>query len=181
MSLLDFQSHLNSNIRKSFSKNRRVIGQLPTGGGKTYCIADIVARSIAKGNVVCVSCHRIEIFESIYHTLKKFGIQPSLIAQGQNPMPGAQVYLAMVETVCRRMQKGLIEKLNINFFILDEVHLGNYYKLVTQLNCNVLGFTATPKSTGSPELNEYFDDIVCGASVKELIDIGRLVPATTFS
>ncbi len=181
MKPFEFQEEFISGIQGAFRRNKRVIGQLATGGGKSVAIAEIARRAILKGKVVCISCHRIEIFEQLFANLMKFGITPGLISAGQYPMPGSQVYLSMVETVCRRMNKGLMEKLNINFFILDEVHYGSYYKLVDQLDCHVLGFTATPKSTGKPELKEYFDTIVCGIPIAELIRIGRLVPTTTYS
>lgn len=181
MPLYDYQAELVEDLSKAFRKNRRVIGQLPTGGGKGYILSDIAKRVILKGKVVCISCHRIEIFQQIFAHLRSFGIFPSIIAQGEYPMGGAQCYLSMVETVCRRMNKGLIAHLNIDFFILDEVHFGSYYKLVTQLDQKILGFTATPKSTGSPELKEYFDDIVCGPKLSELISMGRIVKTKTFS
>ncbi len=181
MKPFDFQNEFVYNIRQAFRKSKRVIGQLATGGGKGVVIALIAQMAVAKGNVVCISCHRIEIFEQLFKNLVSFGMSPGLIAAGQHPMPGSQVYLSMVETVCRRMDKGLIDKLNINFFILDEVHYGSYYKLIEKLDCNILGFTATPKSTGNPELNEYFDSIVCGIPIAELIRIGRLVPTVTYS
>lgn len=180
--LFDYQEELLTDTRKSFGrKNKRVIVQLPTGGGKGVVLAEMAKRAIESGNTPCISCHRVEIFDQLYNNLKSFGIQPSLIAAGTHPMPGAPCYLSMVETLCRRMNKGLIDKLNINFFILDEVHFGSYYKLVNQLDCCIAGFTASPKSTGKPELNTYFDDIVCGPKVSELIRIGRLTPGVTFS
>jgi len=181
MILYDYQQSFISDIGIAFKKNPRIVGQLPTGAGKGVILAEIARRSIAKGNVVCISCHRIEIFEQLFTNLRAFGITPSLISAGQYPMAGAQCYLSMVETFCRRMSRGLVEKLNINFFILDEVHFGSYYKLVNELKQPVLGLTATPKSTGKPDLNKYFDDIVCGCSIRTLIKERRLVPTKTFS
>lgn len=179
--LFNYQHEFLNDIGKAFRKNRRVMAQGHPGFGKTITFVEITKRAIAKGNVVCIAAHRIEIFEQTFNQLVSFGITPSLIMPGNHPMPGAQVYLSMVETFCRRMNKGLTEKLNINFFILDEAHIGSYHKLVSQLDCHVLGFTGTPKSTGNPELKDYYDDIVCGIGVEELIKIGRLVPARTFS
>jgi len=179
--LMDFQHEFRDNISLSFRKNKRVIAQAHPGFGKTIVFCDIARRAIAKGNIVCIAVHRVELLEQTFKQLVSFGISPSIIAPGKHPMPGAQVYLSMIETFCRRMDKGLVDKLNINFFILDESHIGNYHKLIKQLDCYVLGFTGTPKSTGTPELKDYYDDIVCGIGVNELIQVGRLVPAKTFS
>ena len=181
MKLFDYQLRFENDVRLAFRKNKKIIGQMPTGAGKGVVIASIVKQAIEKGFIPCVSCHRIEIFEQLYENLRRFGIMPSVIASGQHPMGGAPCYISMVETFCRRMNKGAIDHFNINFFILDEVHFGTYYKLVKELNCHVLGLTATPKSTGSPELNEYFDDIVIGPTIAELQSIGRLCKAKTYS
>lgn len=182
MKLFDYQSDFINNCGRSFARgNKRVIAQLPTGGGKGFVLAEIARRAIDKGGVPCISCHREEIFQQLYKNLRILGVSPSLIAQGEYPMAGAPCYLSMVETFCRRENKGLIEHLGIDFYILDEIHLGNYHKMVKDTKNKVIGFTATPKSTGKPELNEYFDDIVCGPSVKDLIKAGRLLKERTFS
>lgn len=181
MKLFDFQSELVDAGNKLCQKYKRVILQLMTAGGKTFCIAEITRRALLKGNNVCIGVHRIEIFHQVVKTLRLFGIDACPIVAGHNPMPGHQVYVAMVETFSRRQQKGLTKKLNINLFILDEIHIGNYYKMVKEIECYVVGFTATPKSTGKPELAEYFEAIHCGPSIRELVDLGRLVPAKTYS
>jgi len=182
MELFDFQRELVDKIQGEFRKrHKKVIGQLPTGGGKTVVMAEIAMSAMKKGNAVCIICHRIEIFQQIVKTLNRFGIFPGMITAGSMPMPGHQCYVAMVETLYKRIKKDMIQRYNINFFIGDEAHYGAYYKIIKDCNLFWLGMTATPKSTGSPELNEYFDSIACGPSVRELIRIGRLVPATTFS
>lgn len=179
--LYSYQEDLKANIAKQFRFHNKLIAQLPTGGGKGVIIADIARSAIEKGNVPCISVHRKEIFHQIYLHLREFGIFPGIIAQGEYPMGGHKCYLSMIETFCRRVNKGITDHLGINFFILDECHLGNYYKLIQSVDNKILGFTATPKSTGKPELKEYFDNIICGPDPSELIKIGRLSPCITFS
>lgn len=183
MKPFDFQEKFISDMGNAFRKHDHVIGCAATGFGKGVTLAEIARRSILKGNVICISCHRVEIFQQLFSNLLAFGVTPGIIAAGHKTQTGHQCYLSMVETFCRRMNKGLIDKLNINFFVLDEVHLGNYYKMVQGVRggVKILGLTATPKSTGKPELKEYFDDIVCGISISELISIGRLTPGITYS
>lgn len=180
--LFQYQHEFRDNIRRAFRTNKRVIACAHPGFGKTITFCDIARLAIARGNVVCIAAHRIEIFEQTFKQLVSFGITPSLIAPGKHPMPGWQVYLGMVETIHRRMDRGLVNKLNINFFIFDEAHLGNYAKLIGQLDEEfILGFTGSPKSAGNVELKDLYDNIVCGIGVEELIALGRLVPAKTFS
>ncbi len=181
MNLYEFQGMFVSDIRQSFRSNKRIIGQLATGGGKTVCISEITRLAITAGTIVCIAAHRKEIFNQIARTLERFGIIPELIKPGSNPYLGGSCYLAMIETLCRR--DGLFEELNVNFLIVDEAHEGSYFKLINKLDpsVRVLGFSATPKSTGKPDLREYFDDIVCGPPISELIKLGRLVNAATHS
>jgi superfamily II DNA or RNA helicase len=182
MKPFDFQLELIDKIKQKFRKrHKRVIGQACTGFGKTVVMAHIAASSIEKGNVVCIICHRDEIFKQIIKALRAFGITPGIITSKATSMPGHQCYVAMVETLYKRIKKDMIQRYNINFFIGDEAHYGAYYKIIKDCNLPWLGMTATPKSTGSPELNEYFEDIACGINIRELIRMGRLVPATTFS
>lgn len=181
MNLFDYQRDFKRKIASSFRRHNRVIGQLETGGGKGVLLADIVKSSIEKGNIPCVVCHRIEIFQQLFKNLIKFGIQPGLITSGQYPMGNHPCYLSMVETVTKRVIKGMTDHLGINFWIMDEIHIGNYYKLCNQIECKILGLTATPKSTGQPELKEYFDELICGIRTDELITIGRLLPVVTYS
>lgn len=181
MKLFDYQDKFITDLGKSLSKNNRTIGQLPTGGGKGVILSFIANRSKDKGFTPCIGVHRIEIFQQILRHLIALGIRPGLISPGNKPMPGSGVYLAMVETMKRRLSTDIIKQLGINFFILDEVHFGSYYKLIQSVDSKILGFTATPKSTGKPELKEYFDDLVCGPSVSDLIKVSRLAPAVTYS
>lgn len=181
MKLFEDQEIFLSNLGKAVARNKRVIAQLPTGGGKTVIQAEIVRRANLKGKAVCILVHREEIMMQFYHTLRKFGFAAELIMPGRRPFPNRPVYVGMVETFNRRIQKGILDNLNIDFFMLDEAHWGAYPKIIDQVSQKVIGFTATPKSTGKPELKDHYCDIVCGPTVNQLIDMGRLSKGVTFS
>lgn len=182
MKLFDYQLEFKSAIQKAFRKEKRIVGQLPTGAGKTIVMADIICSAISKNKRPCIVVHREEIFQQTFKALRSFGVTPGIIAAGHKISHGHSCYLGMVETVCRRMNKGMICSLGIDFWLMDEVHWGSYWKLIENIDTYILGLTATPKSSGAKgELNEQFGDIVCGIPVKELIQIGRLVPAKTYS
>lgn len=183
MKLFPYQQQFTNEIRRAFKHNRRVIGRLPTGGGKGVIIADVARGAIEKGRCPCISVHRVEIFQQIFDNLIRFGLHPGLIESGNYPSGSHDCYLSMVETFNRRIQKGMTEHLGIDFLILDEIHLGNYHKIVKDSDLFILGFTATPKSTGKPELKEYFDALVCGPSEQDLMspEIARLARAKTYS
>jgi superfamily II DNA or RNA helicase len=181
MKLFEDQEDFLTRVRKCLARNKRIVAQLPTGGGKTVVQSEIVKRANAKGKSVCILVHRREIMLQFYNTLRKFGFNAELIMPGKRPYPNMPVYVGMVETFNRRIDKEIIDHINVDFFMLDEIHWGSYSKVVDQLDSKIIGFTATPKSTGKPELNAQFDDIVCGPTVQQLIDLGRLCPGVTYS
>lgn len=144
--------------------------------------AEICLRANKKGKVPCILVHREEILRSTFKTLMKFGIQPELIVPGRIPHSGRPVYLGMVETFNRRMAKGILDRCHIDFFQMDEAHWGSYPKIIDQLNQKILGWTATPKSSGTgPELREQYGGIVTGIKLSELIEMNRLCPGYTYS
>lgn len=181
MKLFEDQEWLLAQISDVFRKNKRVIVQSPTGSGKTVMIGEICLRTIQKGNSVCILVHREEIMMQMFNTLQRFGIQAELIMPGRTPFPNRPVYIGMVETFNRRLGKGIVDHIDVNFFINDEAHWGAYPKVIEAIDHKILGFTATPKSSGAPELNQLYDEIVCGYSVSQLEAMGRLVPGITFS
>jgi DNA repair protein RadD len=63
--LRDYQDEGVGAIRQAFTRWRRVLFVLPTGGGKTICFAYITLHAAAKGNRVIVLAHRAEIADQI--------------------------------------------------------------------------------------------------------------------
>ncbi len=184
LELYPFQEEFINGMNASFRRgNRRVLGNGMTGFGKTVVGSEAARRAIAKKNVPCVLAYREEILEQFQQSLADRRIFPGMIVPGNHPMTHYECYLGMVETFNRRVKKEpeFTKRHGINFMIADEVHIGNFSKVIDNFGGHVLGFTATPKSTGNPELNQMFDDIVLGANVQELIKYGRLVNGKTFS
>jgi superfamily II DNA or RNA helicase len=196
MILREYQKEAKEEIRIAFSKHKRVVCCSPTGAGKTVIASSIINDSFKKDKNICIVVHRIEILKQFYKALHEFGLtwinfivakqtEYQLAREGFQGMfkPRLQrLNLCMVETFHRRYGKGY-GNLNVDFYILDEIHHGSYRKLCHQSNKSfILGFTATPKASNKDEpLNGYFDDIVCPVSVNDLIELGYLVRGKTFS
>jgi superfamily II DNA or RNA helicase len=181
MQLRKYQERFVRNIAESLAKNKRVIAQLATGGGKTVTFSAISKRFNEKsGQRVLILVHRIELLDQAARTIKRnTGLESVKIVAGMKSIPDAQVYVAMVETTYRRLDKlpefGLI--------IIDEAHIGNFTKLIEHYsNKYIIGFTATPiASKKDKPLKNYFNDIVCGVSIQELIADGHLCTADHFA
>lgn len=202
MKLFPYQEELYEKLVASFRKKstKRVVACAVTGFGKTRLAAEISRRALNKGNRTCILCHRIEILLQFYNAIRDLGIMPGLIvsdaAYGMLYEAGiraelvrtddlfgqvAPVFIGMVETFNRRVKKGFLERHHVDLFIFDEAHYGAYPKVLDQIDARIIGLTATPVTTGKPNMNEMYDDIVLGAQVPELILMNRLCSGKTFS
>jgi DNA repair protein RadD len=187
MILRDYQVKFLSNISKAHKEGHQgVIGEMPTGAGKTVCMARI-ARSIAErsGNALIV-VHRAELLSQTADKLTLFGVPFGVIhAKSENPRPNAPVQIAMVQTLARRIKANKHFDFNFHYIIFDECHLAaaaSYVAIINRWpNARRLGLSATPYRLDGRGLSEVGTIVVKGPSVQELIDIGSLVPFTTYS
>lgn len=179
MQLREYQERFVRNIAESLAKNKRVIAQLATGGGKTVTFSAISKRFNEKsGQRVLILVHRMELLHQAAKTIERnTGLKAVEIVAGMKTIPDAQVYVGMVETISRRFNKlpdfGLI--------IIDEAHIGNFKKIIKHYSDSyIIGFTATPlNATKKDPLKNYFTDIVCGVDIPELIQNGYLCNVIT--
>ena len=184
--LRDYQLRLVSDLSKSMaSGNRRMIGQLATGGGKTVTFATIGKRFIEKSKKkVLVLVHREELLNQTIKTLRDwYKVNAVPIQAGCKKAPIASCYVAMCETANRRLIKNPGFFGEIGLLITDEAHLGNHFKVYEHFpDSYIIGFTATPLSSKKDKpLKNYFDDIVCGIDIKDLIEQKSLCQNITYS
>ena len=177
MILRPYQERFIKNIAAKLINHRKVVAQLATGGGKTVCFAEICDRYCAKSSQdVLILVHREEL---LTQAAKAIRLPVQKVIAGMKTIPPARVYVAMVESAHKRMH--LFE--NIGMVICDEVHIGNFTKVIEQFKEQyIIGFTATPLAAKKTNpLRNYFDDIVCGIDIPELIEDGFLCPEQTYS
>jgi superfamily II DNA or RNA helicase len=128
-----------------------------------------------------ILCHRQELIDQIVSSLKRFGIEPGVIAAGYETNYAAPVQVASVFTLARRLESVPSPDL----IIVDEAHHAvsktTWGKILTHYNCLRLGVTATPYRLSGEGLNDLFDDMVLGPSVQELIDLGALSAVKTYA
>lgn len=126
---------------------------MPPGAGKTVVGVECV-RGVEQ---VVWTAHRVELLKQAERTAAMMGVPIlTVTVQGLLSMP--------------IKPKGLL--------VFDEAHhaiaeewseLGKYYP-------KVLGLTATPENSKGVGLGAFFTSIYVGATFKELIELGRLVP-----
>lgn len=178
MKLRDYQEASVTAVATKLTKKRKVIFQLATGGGKTITFSAITKRYIDKGGKVLILVHRKELMVQTVRTLfHAYGISAQMIRAGMKFVPPSNVYVGMVESTIRRIPA------HIGLVIIDEAHNLSFAKIhdhfPTQM---IIGFTATPL-TGSKHkpLKNYYEDIICGIDIPDLIAQGSLAQNVTYA
>jgi superfamily II DNA or RNA helicase len=172
-------------LRDAFRQGARApLYQLSTGGGKTVVFAHVVKGAITKGTRVLILAHRRELIRQASNKLTDLGVPHGIIAAGLDRDHDAQVIVASIQTVARRLDTlptfGLI--------VIDEAHHAvatTWSKLLAaQSDARLLGVTATPARLDGKGLGTHcgghFDAIVCGPSMQELVDGGFLAPSKVY-
>lgn len=153
------------------SGTRRIVLQLPTGGGKTRILRRIIEHY--KGKTVYCVTHRLSLVKQLGEELREAGINYSYVLPGF-PMLNCRILVCSLMTVVRRFERMREPEL----IIIDEAHhvrSSCYHKLFEQWpHALILGTTATPQRTDGKPLRSVFDKLICGPSVKELIASNHL-------
>ena len=177
MTLRPYQERFINNIAAKLVTTKRVVAQLATGGGKTVCFAAICDRFCKRNSTdILILVHREEL---LHQASRAIALPTQPVVAGMRTIPQARVYVAMVETAYKRLHQFT----NIGLVIVDECHIGNFTKVIEHFSSQyIIGFTATPLAARkSNPLRNYFDDIICGIDIPELIEQGFLCPELTYS
>jgi superfamily II DNA or RNA helicase len=189
LTLRPYQNNLLNEAITCSKSHQRIVVQLPTGGGKSPIQATLALRYLSKINKsVVLLVDRGKLLSQMKSTMRSWGVQSISIidANTTNPRP-AQLYIAMVETLARRIDKPYFQHLmqSVGMIIVDEAHMGNFTKLLqhpTFTNTLTYGFTATPIFASNKfPMNKLYQTIVVGKQVGELIAEGNLVQNYTLA
>ena len=179
MELRDYQEASVLNVSRKLTTHRKIVFQLATGGGKTITFSAICKRYCEKsGKSVLILVHRKELLQQTRRTLyNAFGIVAQVIVAGMKTVPPAAVYVGMVESTIRRIPG------NIGLVIIDEAHNLSFAKIHDHFPTQfIIGFTATPLTGNKKKpLKDYYEDIVCGVDIPDLIKQGSLCQNITYA
>ena len=156
---------------------------LPTGGGKTRIMAEIIA---AESNAfVLILVHRRELVFQARDHLKALGINAGIILAGEEMNPMARVQIGTVQTIAARCLRGDMDLPPASIVFVDEAHhvTARTYRMILAhyTEAQILGLTATPTRRDGRGLGGVFDEMVEGPSVRDLIGLGFLVPTKPFA
>lgn len=175
----DYQIQGINDTIEAVSAKRKVIRQLPTGGGKTVEFALLTMRYVNNtGKSVLILVHREELMNQAKRTIKDVcNIDAVLITSQSKHYQIARVYIGMVESTVSRLS--LFD--NVGLVIIDECHIANFNKMHNIfLEELIIGYSATPISSNKRmPLNNFYNEIIVGPQIGQLIGGGYLAQNIT--
>ncbi len=167
--------------------NSNLLFQLPTGGGKTVIFSNIAKQYIDRNKKkVLILTHRIELCVQTSKQLAAIHIENKVInslVKNMDDQHKYDTFTAMVETLNNRLQEDKNFLKNVGLVIVDEAHNNSFRKIFQYFqDVNILGVTATPLSSNKAlPLNDNYDELLVGHSIKALIEARYLADAETFT
>lgn len=190
IALYDYQAEAVASLRGAYRSGASApLLVLPTGAGKTVCFTYMAQRATEKGLRVLVLVHRRELVHQVSAALDQWGVPHGEISPQAKPTPHS-VQVAMVQTLARRVKLDRRGDLRFDLVIIDEAHhctRGSCWGAVLGHNENArfLGVTATPLRLDGKGLGVadggFFDALVTGPSVSDLVASGRLARPVVFA
>jgi len=178
----EFQKRAIVDLRQAIASGKRApLFVLPTGGGKTFIAVEIISSALAKGRRVLFVAPRRQLVYQTVEALAQHGITADIVMAGEQRVAQTRVSVASIDTLHRRMEVAP----SADIVIVDEAHcvmgdkaravLGEYTGAIR------IGLTATPARADGRGLGEFYDEMILGPTMAELIADGFLVPMRYFS
>lgn len=161
---------------------RSILLQGATGSGKSYIGSEIIHRSLNKGKTSWFMVPRRDLIRQMREVFNDFEIPHGIIAAGVEYNPFGQVYICSTDTVKNRLHH--LKAPNLCF--IDETHHGGegLDKVIQWLKSNgtwIIGLSATPWKLSGKGLGCWYEELICGPSIRWLIDNNRLSEYRAFA
>lgn len=148
----------------------------PTGAGKTFIGMYLLSQALSKGKRGMFVCDRRTLIEQTSATADRYGLLDHgvIMASHHRFRPHAPLQIASVQTLARRSWP------EADVIIIDEAHtqLRAWTEHIPHVQSAVVGLSATPYSDG---LGRLFSNVVNAATMRELTELGVLVPMRVLS
>ena len=160
------------------STRRRLMLQLPTGGGKTVIAGALLAEWLRDGRKAVWLTHRKELAEQTRRMLADAGVSAitnvNWTPGGDAPAMVGGVVILMAQTVGRRnARREVWNRYNSNdLLVIDEDHHAaapGWERAMQQWPGPIVGMTATPWRLSEKEgFDHLFDRLLCGPQTSDL-------------
>lgn len=177
MNLRPYQERIVDETRAHFrAGTKRVLIQSPTGSGKTCLTAHMLATAAGKGLASWFVVHRRELVLQSVRTFAEAGVPHGIVAAGFMEDRRQLVQIGSIQTLARRHQR----LRRPAFIIWDEAHhiaAKSWSDIAAAFpEAFHVGLTATPERLDGTGLDQWFDAMVTGPSVTDLIEQKFLSP-----
>lgn len=175
MELRNYQNTALAEIKKHLKNgSKSPLLVLPTGAGKTIVFSELSRYLINRGKKVLILVHRRELVNQACRKLDEINTNYGVIAptykSTKDPLQVASVY-----TLSRRMHK---LDYTPDYIIFDEAHhvaAKTWVEVVDKYKKAIrIGVTATPMRLDNKPLGKYFDTLIKGIEIKDLVEQGYL-------
>ena len=136
-----------SDILQHLETQNRVLYCLATGGGKTAVFSFLSKQFIKKYNKkVLIVAHREELINQTASTLRTIGVTVETVVASKKQLNHlSHTYVAMIQTLKKRLQKDSDFVKDVGLIIVDEAHLLMHKEIFEYYpDAKILGVTATP-------------------------------------
>lgn len=180
LNLRPYQTRALDLLRSEIKQGRkRIILCAPTGAGKTVIFSAMAYNAIQKQKCVLIVTDRLELLNQSGGALNRLDLHAEMISAGTECRFDQPLYVAMVETLHRRLKDARYLKLlqSFDLIIFDEAHKQAFTKLFEHLPeaVVVIGATATPYRDGNQDsLRDFYTGLIEAATVDELLQSGYL-------
>lgn len=153
---------------------------IPTGGGKTHVMAQMIADCLRWQKRVIVAAHTFELMRQLHCNLESYGVDSSKVGFYSNTVGEREtekpVILATIQSIFSKADEFGVR----DVIFVDECHRVNPQDEDTQYrrffacypNSKIIGLTATPYRLGSGlicDQGSLFNAISCEVSIRELL------------
>lgn len=178
--LRDYQTRAISSLRDQLKQGKkRIILQVPTGGGKTAIAGSIIRSVLGKDKRAIFTVPALSLITQTIDSFSRDGITDIGVMQGNHELTDYDqpVQICSVQTLARRF----IPKADL--VMIDECHVvydlyNRWFNDPEWANIPIIGLSATPWTKG---LGKLYQSLVIGTTTQELIDNGYLSPFRVFA
>ncbi|MEB3212943.1 MAG: DEAD/DEAH box helicase family protein [Leptolyngbyaceae bacterium] len=156
--------------------NRAVLMQAATGAGKSVMASELVRRAGLKESKTWFIVPRRDLLRQMSATYDDFGLDHSFIADKYTHNALSNTHICSLGTLRSRLSKITRPP---QLAIVDETHVGgdgldDIIKWLKAAGCYIIGLSATPWKLSGQGLGCWYDDMVQGLPIADLIRLGRL-------
>ncbi len=178
--LRPYQERAVEKVDKAYKdgKNTALI-VLPTGLGKTCCMAAVAEEEVKEGGRVLFLAHRTTLLKQAAEEIEHMtGIETGYISGKKNP--ATDIVLSSIQGMSRDDRLNMYDPDEFSMVMVDEAHhitAGSYEKIIDHFeNAKLLGVTATPKRGDDKDISDKFKEVASEYTLCEAIDDKWLSP-----